>query len=75
MHDIAVVTLDSPVTFVPPVRLGFGMFVNSGNAAGVVGWGYSGLLLRHITYIKFVSFLLLMFSAHRSNSTDYLSAQ
>jgi hypothetical protein len=45
MHDIAVVTLDVPVTFVPPVRLGFGLYVNSGLAAGVVGWGYSGLLL------------------------------
>jgi len=44
MHDIAVVTLDVPVTFVPPVRLGFGLYVNSGLAAGVVGWGYSGLL-------------------------------
>jgi hypothetical protein len=43
MHDIAVVTLDAPVTFVPPVRLGFGMFVNSGLSAGVVGWGNSGL--------------------------------
>ncbi|XP_046641274.1 cathepsin G-like [Daphnia pulicaria] len=42
MHDIAVVTLDAPVTFVPPVRLGFGMYVNSGLSAGVVGWGNSG---------------------------------